>query len=112
MSRHEFYEDFIMLNKISGTDSLGQPTWYLEEGQPIKAGIYPNTSNEAVIAGRVGNKALFTIQTDVNLLLEQNDYVFRVKDGRTYRITGNSVDNMTPPGAIEQYAEVSAEVIT
>lgn len=112
MGRREFYEDFVMLNKISGTDSMGQPTWYLEEGQPFRAGIYPNTSNEAVIAGRVGNKALFTIQTDVTLLLEQNDYVFRVKDGRTYRITGNSVDNMAPSVASEQYAEVSAEVVS
>lgn len=112
MSRRDFYEDFIMLNKISGTDSTGQPIWYLEEGEPIKAGIFPNRSNEAVIAGRVGNKALFTIQTDAEIPLEQNDYVLRVKDGRTYRITGNSVDNMTPEVASEQYAEVSAEVVS
>ncbi len=112
MSRKEFYEDFFMLDKISGTDALGQPTWHLEQGAPFKAGIYPVKSDEALIAGRVGNKAIFIIQTDASLLLEQNDYVYRVKDERTYRITGNSIDRVTPAAASEQYAEVPAEVIS
>lgn len=112
MPRKDFYEPFFMMNKISGTDALGQPNWYLEQGAPFRAGIYPVRSDEALIAGRVGNKSIFVIQTDAELLLEQNDYVYRVKDQRTYRITGNSVDKITPAVSGDQYAEVTAEVVT
>lgn len=112
MGRHDFYEDFFLMNKISQPDSLGQPGFYLEQGAPFRAGMYPISSSEALIAGRVGNKAIFVVQTDAALLLEQNDYIFRVKDGRTYRITGNSADKITPVVAGDQYAEVTAEVIS
>lgn len=112
MPRKDFYEDFFMMDKISGTDAFGQPTWHLEQGAPFRAGMYPVKSDEALIAGRVGNKSIFTVQTDASFLLEQNDYIFRVKDGRTYRITGNSIDRVTPVSASDHYAEVTAEVIT
>lgn len=110
MSRKDFYEACYTMNKVSGVDALGQPNWYLEKGVPFLAGIYPVSSSEALIAGRVGSKAIFIVQTDATMLLEQNDYIFRVKDGRTYRITGNSADKVTPAIAVEQYAEVTAEV--
>lgn len=71
-----------------------------------------NTSNEAVIAGRVGNKAIFVIQTDLNVELEQNDVVLRKADNRMYRIAGNAFDKTTPDVATDQYREVPAEVIT
>ena len=112
MPRKDFYEQFHVMDKISQTDALGQPGWYLQKGAPFRAGIFPVSGKEAIIAGRVGNKAIFTIQTDSSFLLEQNDYVFRVKDQRTYRITGNSADNVAPAIAGDGYAEVTAEVIT
>lgn len=112
MPRKDFYEDFFLMNKLTGKDELGQPTWWLEQGVPVKAGFIPVSSDEAVIAGRVGNKSICKIQTDATLLLEQNDYIFRVKDGRTYKITGNSSDNVTPEIAGDQYAVVTAEVYT
>lgn len=112
MARHDFYEDCQIIDYISKPDGLGGVKWEQVPGAPIRAGIFVNSSNEAVIAGRVGNKAIFTVQTDVSVELEQNDVILRKKDGRMYRIMGNAMDKTTPATATEQYREVSAEVIS
>lgn len=112
MARHDFYEDCQIIDYISKPDGYGGVTWEQVPGAPIRAGIFLNDSNEAVIAGRVGNKAIFTVQTDLNVELEQNDVILRKKDNRMYRITGNAIDMTTPAVAQEQYREVNAEVIT
>ena len=112
MPRHDFYEDFQIIDYISKPDGYGGINWEQVPGAPFRAGIYINSSNEALIAGRVGNKAIFIIQTDLNVELEQNDVVLRMADNRMYRIAGNAFDKTTPSVAVEQYREVPAEVIT
>lgn len=112
MARHEFYEDCQIIDYISKPDGYGGVKWEQIHGAPFRAGIFLNNSNEAVIAGRVGNKAIFTVQTDLNVELEQNDVILRKKDGRMYRIMGNAIDMTTPAVASDQYREVSAEVIS
>lgn len=112
MAREEFYEDAQIIDYISKPDGLGGVIWEQVPGAPIKAGFIANNSNEAVIAGRLGNRALFTIQTGINVELEQNDVVLRRLDGRMYRIIGNAIDMTTPSVATDQYREVQAEVLT
>ena len=112
MPRHDFYEDFQIIDYISKPDGYGGVNWEQAPGAPFRAGIYINSSNEAIIAGRVGNKAIFIIQTDLDVELEQNDVVMRKADNRMYRIAGNAFDKTTPSVAVEQYREVPAEVIT
>ena len=112
MPRHDFYEDFQIIDYISKPDGYGGVNWEQAPGAPFRAGIYINSSNEALIAGKVGNKAIFIIQTDINVELEQNDVVLRKADNRMYRIAGNAFDKTTPKVATEQYREVPAEVIT
>lgn len=112
MARHEFYEDCQIIDYRSKPDGLGGVIWEQIEGAPFRAGIFVNSSNEAIIAGRLGNRAIFTIQTDVNVELEQNDVILRKKDGRMYRIMSNAIDMTTPAVATDQYREVTAEVIT
>lgn len=112
MPRHDFYEDFQIIDYISKPDGHGGVQWQQVPGAPFLAGIYINSSNEAIIAGRVGNKAIFIIQTDLDVELEQNDVVLRKADNRMYRIAGNAFDKTTPSVAVEQYREVPAEVIT
>lgn len=112
MPRHDFYEDFQIIDYISKPDGHSGVQWQQVPGAPFRAGIYINSSNEAIIAGRVGNKAIFIIQTDLDVELEQNDVVLRKADNRMYRIAGNAFDKTTPSVAVEQYREVPAEVIT
>lgn len=112
MPRHDFYEDVQVVDYISKTDGYGGVNWEQSLGAPFRAGIFVNNSNEAVIAGRLGNKAIFTVQTDINVELEQNDVIFRKLDGRMYRITSNAIDMTTPAVASDQYRECTAEVIS
>jgi hypothetical protein len=71
-----------------------------------------NSSTEAVLAGRLGSKAIFTIQTGMNVELEQNDVVLRLSENRMYRVMSNAVDKTTPSVAADLYREVIAEVLT
>lgn len=112
MAREEFYEPAQIIDYISRPDGLGGVIWEQVPGAPIKAGFIANNSNEAVMAGRLGNKAMFIIQTNLNVELEQNDVILRIKDNRMYRITGNAIDMTTPSVASDQYREVNAEVLS
>ncbi len=112
MPRHDFYEDVQVVDYISKPDGYGGVNWEQSLGAEFRAGIFMNNSNEAIIAGRLGSKAIFTVQTDINVELEQNDVILRKKDGRMYRITSNAIDMTTPEVAQEQYRECTAEVLT
>lgn len=111
MALEDFFEDFTMMDYRSTPDGLGGFTHELVEGAAFRAGISAVKSTEAVIAGRVVTKTIFTITTRLNVELEQNDVVLRAKDGRKYRVTGNAIDGTTPAKAHQQYRCVTAEVI-
>lgn len=112
MAREDFYEDAQIIDYISKPDGLGGVRWEQVPGAPIKAGFFVNSSTEAVLAGRLGNKAIFTIQTGVNVELEQNDVVLRLSENRMYRVMSNAADKTTPAVASDHYREVIAEVLT
>lgn len=112
MALESFFEDFQFMDYRSQPDGLGGFVHEHVPGAMFRAGIYANRSNEAQIAGRTGSKTIYTITTRLNVELEQNDVVLRIRDGRRYRITGNAIDNTTPDVAHDQYREVDAEVIT
>ena len=112
MALEDFFEDFFFMDYRSEPDGMGGFVHEHVMGAPFRAACHAIKSDEAVIAGRVGNKALFRINTLLNVELEQNDVVFRVKDGRKYRITGNAIDSTTPDVAQVKHRVVTAEVIT
>lgn len=112
MAFEDFMETFQFMDYVSKPDGMGGFTLEHVPGAVFRASIYVNSSSEAEIAGRTGNKALFTIMTRKNVELEQNDVIFRQRDSRKYRITGNAIDKSTPDHAGLQLRSVTAEVIT
>lgn len=113
MAVTDFFEDFVVIDYRSKPDGLGGVKWETVEGAQFRAGIYLNTSNEAQMAYQSGIKSLFTIATLKNVELEQNDVVRRERDGRTYRIIGNAIDNTAPDKAVNvAIRTVQAEVVT
>lgn len=113
MAVTDFFEDFAVIDYVSRPDGLGGVIWETVEGAAFRAGIYHNTSNEAQIAYQSGAKSIFTIVTLKNVELEQNDVVRRERDGRTYRIIGNAIDNTAPDMAQDAAVRtVQAEVVT
>ena len=112
MAFEDFLESFQMMDYVSHPDGMGGFIMNHVPGAHFRASIYVNSSNEAEIAGRTGNKAIFTVMTLKNVELEQNDVILRQRDGRKYRITGNAIDKSTPDSAGLQLRSVTAEVIT
>lgn len=112
MAFEDFMETFQFMDYVSESDGMGGFTLVHVPGAVFRASIYVNSSNEAEIAGRTGNKALFTVMTRKNVELEQNDVIFRQRDGRRYRITGNAIDKTTPDVADLELRSVTAEVIS
>lgn len=113
MAVTDFFEDFVAIDYRSKSDGMGGVIWETVEGARFRAGIYLNTSNDAQMAYQTGTKALFTITTLKNVELEQNDVVRRERDGRTYRIIGNAIDNTAPDKAVNvPIRTVQAEVVT
>lgn len=111
MALEDFFEDFQFMDHLSVSDGTGGFKHEHVPDAPFRAGIDANRSNEAQIAGRTGNKTIFTVITRLNVELEQNDVILRKLDGRRYRITGNALDTTTPKVAREKYRVVNAEVI-
>ena len=112
MPLDDFFETFQFMDYRSQPDGLGGFVHEHVPGAVFRAGIHPISSTETVLAGRVGAKSLFTVTTRLNVELEQNDVIYRLRDERRYRITGNAIDTTTPDVAQEQYRQVTAEVIS
>ena len=107
----DFFEDFIMQNWTSEPDGFGGIIWTLSDGASFRAGIATQNSAEAQLAYQAGTKTVYRIAHRKTLVLEQDDRVKRIKDGRIYRITSNSADMTTPAPAQEQFAWASAEMV-
>lgn len=111
MALEDFFEQFIMQDWSSAPDGLGGLTWTLTDGAPFRAGISTVSTTEAKISEKNGMKTIYTIVTPETVVLEQNDRVRRVRDGRLYRITSDSADMTTPRVSDMRFAQVSAEVV-
>ena len=94
MALEDFFEDFVILNKISEPDGQGGVNWYLTEGAPFRAGIRTVSSTEAEIAYRSGTKTIFRITTPLGVELEQNDIVLRRRESGN---TGSPAMRSTTP---------------
>lgn len=111
MALDDFFEPFIMQDWSSAPDGLGGLTWTLTDGASFLAGISTDSSTEAKIAEKNGMKKIYTIVTPQTVVLEQNDRVKRVRDGKLYRITSDSADMTTPVVSGMKFSQVSAEVV-
>lgn len=112
MALEDFYEDFIFMDYVSVSDGLGGIRYEFQEGAPFRAAIRTLNSDEVEVAYRNGLHTIYRITSGLNVVLEQNDVVMRVKDRRYYRITSDSLDNTTPDIAAVQQRHVTAEVMS
>lgn len=111
MALEDFFEPFMMQDWSSAPDGLGGLTCTLTDGASFLAGISTDSSTEAKIAEKNGMKKIYTIVTPQTVVLEQNDRVKRVRDGKLYRITSDSADMTTPGVSGMKFSQVGAEVV-
>ena len=111
MALTDFFQTFRLIRRTELPDGYGGTEITHEVLTTFNAGISANRSNEAVIAGRVGKKTIYTVTTLMQDELEQNDIIQRVSDGLVLRVTSDASEMTTPAVATIQYRDVTAEVI-
>ena len=80
-------------------------TW--SEGERIKAAIVRDTSQELRVADKDTAKALYTVTTPSDTVLNYHDVIKRMSDGAVFRATSNS--NPAPQPATFSFNQCSAE---
>ena len=102
-------EDVVMLEKKRVPDGEGGFTTDWADGVQFKAAITFNSSLEAKVAEKQGVTSLYSVICPINAKLEYHDVIRRLRDGKIFRITSDSDDEITPDSATFQFAKVSAE---
>lgn len=103
------FEPCIIMDKRTVSDGQGGYDLFWEDGAEIECAITLDTSTQARIAQHQGVSNLYTITTKKSVMLQYNDVLRRLKDGKTFRVTSDGADNKTPEGATLNMRQVSAE---
>lgn len=106
---NEFTETCVLLEKTRVPDGEGgwATTWY--DGMVFTAAITHDSTMTARVAEKEGMRATYTITTEKGYPLEFHDVLRRESDGKTFRVTSDGVEKMTPNRANFQISQVSAE---
>lgn len=99
----------VFLNKTKTPDGEGGYINKWTDGAEFKAAITFDNSMEARIGEKTGVTSLYTVTTSKNTALEYHDAFRRVSDGKTFRVTSDGDDRLTPPSASFQVLQVTAE---
>ena len=105
----EAFEDYVLLNKISGDDGYGGTDAVWSDGPTIQGAMVFNSSLQARIAGASGVTSVYTLTTRKNITLEYHDVLRRVRDGKIFRVTSDGDDLYTPASAGLNMRQVACE---
>ena len=99
----------VMVDRTTQPDGEGGiiTTWV--EGAEFNAAITFDNSIEAKAAAVQGVTSLYTVTVPKRVKLEYHDVFKRLSDGKTFRVTMDGDDKITPERASFQFAQVSAE---
>ena len=108
----ESMESCVFLNKQKVNDDYGGYINQWSEGAGFDAAITFDSSMQARIADKQGVTSRYTITTERSLVLQYNDYIRRVRDGKIFHITSDGDDSYTPQSAGLDMRQVTAEEVT
>ena len=107
---YDAFEDCILMNKTRQSDGQGGFTTVWSEGAHFQAAIpKPDSNVQTLIAQKAGATSFYTITTKRSVVLEYHDVVKRVRDNKTFRVTSDGDDTVTPDAATFQIRQVRAE---
>lgn len=106
---HNFYEPCALMEKERVSDGEGGwiTEWY--DGLPFNAAIVLDSTMAARVAESEGMASVYTVTTDKSVKLEFHDAFMRLSDGKTFRVTSDRKDKMTPGVASFEFEQVTAE---
>lgn len=102
-------EACVILDKRTESDGYGGFINVWVEGASFEAAITLDTSMEARTAEAQGVTGLYTVTTKKNINLQYHDVLKRLSDGKIFRVTSDGDDKHTPPSAVLNMRQVSAE---
>ena len=105
----EFFEDFVIVNKVIVDDGYGgvDTTW--TDGAHIKGALVLDSSMQARMAEAQGVKDLYTLTVRKSTELDFHTVIRRVSDNKIFRLTTDSDDKKTPNSASLDMRQYSVE---
>lgn len=104
-----FMTDCVEMKKTRTPDGLGGHKVVWTEGMPFRAAIVKDDSLAASVAEKQGVTEVYTITTEVGVVLDYHEVFRRKKDGAIFRVTTNSEDSRPPSVATFDFEQVKAE---
>ena len=101
-----------MIDKTSVSDGRGGFDYAFVEGAEFQAAITLDNSIQAKIAEQQGVTGVYKVTTTKSINLQYHDIFKRVSDGKIFRATSDGDDKKTPPSAMLNMRQVSAEEYT
>jgi hypothetical protein len=93
------YEDFTIINKSVVDDGYGSVDTVWRDGATIKGAIIYNNSVQMKVAQALGVTATYKFIVKKGIELDYLTVIRRESDKKIFRLTTNSDDLKTPPGA-------------
>lgn len=110
----DYFEDVVIMDKRTHTDSISGTSSSYVEGAEFKAGVVTDNSAAAKIAYQNGAKVMYTVVYSDTVELSIGDRLKRVKDGTIMEVKSSPAD-MTPPpnvpSAMMNFRQVRAEAV-
>ena len=102
-------EAFVMMDRTTVPDGYGgyYSTW--TDGAEFQAAATYDTSIQARVAAVQGVKSVYTVTTNKSVELDYHDVIKRKSDDKILRVTSDSKDKQTPPTAMLNMRQVTAE---
>lgn len=88
--------DCVFLEKTRTLDGMGGYNTVWTEGAPFKAAILKNNSNPVIVAEQQGMDQQYLVTVHKDVPIEFHDVFRRVKDGLTFQIISEPLDNQSP----------------
>lgn len=110
----KFFEDVVIMDKRTHTDSISGTSTSWVEGAKIKAGVVTDNSTAAKIAYQSGAQVMYTVVYTDPVELSVGDRLKRLKDGTIMTVKSSPAD-MTPPPHVPSemmaFRQVRAEAV-
>lgn len=104
-----FYEPCVLMEKVRVSDGEGGWVTDWSEGLEFEAAIVMDSTLQARVAESEGMLSVYTVTTPQNIRFDFHDVFKRLRDGKTFRVTSDPTDKMTPDVASFSFEQVTAE---
>lgn len=105
----ESMERCTILDKTRIEDGDGGFITTYVDGAEFYGALVKDSSTQMLIAQAQGVKAVYTVTTNRNVVLEFHDVFRREKDKKIFRVTSDGIDKNTPMSAGLDMRQVTAE---